>query len=374
MKKYKIISVVGTRPNFIKVAPLCRAFSKYTDQIESLLCHTGQHSDASMSDVFFQELGMPVPDFFLGIHHGTHGDITGRIMIGFEQVLFREKPDLVLVVGDVNSTMACALTAVKLGIRVAHVEAGLRSGDRTMPEEINRVVTDSVADYLFVTEKSGQENLRREGVPDEKVFFTGNVMIDTLVYLDPVIAGSDAVNRLGLEKGKYILVTFHRPSNVDDEESLAALVRFLNAISGTMPVVFPIHPRTRINLEKFNLMTSLAPGIMLTDPLGYIDFQSLIRYSKIVVTDSGGIQEETTFLGVQCLTVRNNTERPVTVEIGTNQLCGTDLDVVSRAVSEILDGKEKKGAIPERWDGAAAGRIAAILAEKLYGSSAGLNA
>ena len=369
MKKYKIISVVGTRPNFIKVAPLCRAFSKYADRIESLLCHTGQHSDATMSDVFFQELGMPVPDFFLGIHSGTHGDITGRIMIAFEQILFREKPDLVIVVGDVNSTMACALAAVKLGIRVAHVEAGLRSGDRTMPEEINRVVTDSVADYLFVTESSGLENLRKEGVPDEKVFFTGNVMIDTLVYLEPRITGSDVVQRLGLEQGNYILVTFHRPSNVDDEASLAALVRFLNSISGSIPVVFPIHPRTKINLEKFNLLTSVAPGILLTDPLGYIDFLSLIRYSKIVVTDSGGIQEETTFLGVQCITVRNNTERPVTVDKGTNQLCGTDLEVVSRAVNDILDGNEKKGDIPELWDGAAAGRIAAILAEKLYAKS-----
>jgi UDP-N-acetylglucosamine 2-epimerase (non-hydrolysing) len=365
MKKIKIISVVGTRPNFIKVAPLCRAFAKHAGRVESLLCHTGQHSDATMSDVFFEELGMPVPDFFLGINNGTHGDITGRIMIEFERILFQQQPDLVLVVGDVNSTMACALAAVKLGIKVVHVEAGLRSGDRTMPEEINRVVTDAISDFLFVTEKSGCDNLKREGVPDSKVFFAGNVMIDTLVYLDKKIAASDVLSKLGLEQQNYVLVTFHRPSNVDDQQNLEALVHFLNSISGTMPVVFPIHPRTRINLNKFNLMDTLASGVMLTDPLGYIDFQALIRFSKIVVTDSGGIQEETTFLGVQCLTVRNNTERPVTVEVGTNQLCGTDLSVVSAAVNEIFAGKEKKGAIPELWDGRAAERIADILVERL---------
>jgi UDP-N-acetylglucosamine 2-epimerase (non-hydrolysing) len=259
--------------------------------------------------------------------------------------------------------MACALAAVKLGIKVVHVEAGLRSGDRTMPEEINRVVTDAISDYLFVTESSGVENLKREGVPASKVFFTGNVMIDTLVYLDKKIAGSNVLTKLGLTAGNYILVTFHRPSNVDDKENLEALVNFLNAIAGTMPVVFPIHPRTRINLKKFGLLELVSPGIMLLDPLGYIEFQALTRYSKVVVTDSGGIQEETTFLGVQCVTVRDNTERPVTIEVGTNQLCGTDLSVVSAAVNEILAGREKHGAIPELWDGDAARRIVGVLME-----------
>ena len=363
MIKRKIISVVGTRPNFIKVAPICRTLAKYSDPIESLLCHTGQHSDIAMSDVFFQELGMPKPDFFLGINNGTHAEITGRIMIEFEKILMIEKPDLVLVVGDVNSTMACALAAVKLGIKVAHVEAGLRSGDRSMPEEINRLVTDAIADYLFVTEKSGIENLMKEGVADAKVFFTGNVMIDTLVYLDRKIAASDVLTKLGLKPGRYILVTFHRPSNVDDRENLLALVNFLNGIAGEIPVVFPIHPRTKRNLKAFGLLEMVAPGVILSDPLGYIEFQALTRYSKVVVTDSGGIQEETTFLGVQCLTVRENTERPVTIEVGTNQLCGTNLSVVSKKVDEILSGKEKPGKIPELWDGNAAARIVKILAD-----------
>ena len=361
MKKFKVISVVGTRPNFIKVAPICRAFAKQGDRVESLLCHTGQHSDATMSDVFFEELGMPKPDFFLGINNGSHAEITGRIMIEFEKILVAQRPDLVLVVGDVNSTMACALAAVKLGIRVVHVESGLRSNDRSMPEEINRLVTDAISDYLFVTEKSGIENLKREGVPDTKVFFTGNVMIDTLVYLDKKIAASDILSKLGLSAEKYILVTFHRPSNVDDREHLLALVHFLNGISGKMPVVFPIHPRTKRNLKDFGLLEKVAPGVMLSDPLGYIEFQALTRFSKVVVTDSGGIQEETTFLGVQCLTVRDNTERPVTMEVGTNQLCGTDLSVVTAKVHDILAGKEKPGTIPELWDGDAATRIVEIL-------------
>lgn len=364
-KKFKILSVVGTRPNFIKVAPICRALEKYSDRVESLLCHTGQHSDATMSDVFFRELGMPVPDFFLNINNGTHAEITGRIMIEFEKILMSEKPDLVLVVGDVNSTMACALAAVKLGIRVVHVESGLRSGDRSMPEEINRLVTDSISDFMFVTEKSGIENLRHEGVPDAKVFFAGNVMIDTLVYLEPKILASDVVQRLGLETGNYVLVTFHRPSNVDDKESLAALVRFLNNIAVSMPVIFPIHPRTRKNLKEFGLTETLSASVKLLEPLGYIDFQALTRFAKVVVTDSGGIQEETTFLGVQCITVRDNTERPVTMEVGTNQLCGTNLEFVSAKVAEVLSGQEKRGEVPPLWDGRAAERIAEILVEAL---------
>ncbi len=365
MKKYKIISVVGTRPNFVKVAPLCRAFAAYPAKITSLLCHTGQHSDATMSDVFFEELGMPSPDFFLGINNGTHAEITGRIMIGFENILVRERPDLVLVVGDVNSTMACALAAVKLWIPVVHVESGLRSGDRYMPEEINRIVTDSISDFLFVTEQTGTENLLREGVAKEKIFFTGNVMIDTLVYLEPRILASDVLSRLNLKNGAYILVTFHRPSNVDDRESLSSLVTFLNKMAHSLPVVFPIHPRTRRNLREFGLAGSLAAEVILMEPLGYIDFQALTRFAKVVVTDSGGIQEETTFLGVQCITVRDNTERPVTTTLGTNQLCGTDLPFVSEKVAEVLAGNEKSGTLPPLWDGRAAERIAEVLLKAL---------
>lgn len=361
MKKTKILSVVGTRPNFIKVAPICRALSGYEDRITSLLCHTGQHSDTTMSDIFFQELGMPSPDFYLGINNGSHAEITGRIMIEFEKILITENPDLVIVVGDVNSTMACALATVKMGIKVAHVESGLRSGDRSMPEEINRIVTDAISDYLFVTEKSGIENLMKEGVPSSKVFFTGNVMIDTLVFLDQKIAGSDVLHRLGLEAGKYILVTFHRPSNVDNELDLKELIHFLNEISEKMNVIFPIHPRTKRNLKEFGMLGMIAPNVLLSDPLGYIDFQALTRFSRIVITDSGGIQEETTFLGIQCLTVRDNTERPVTIEIGTNQLCGSKLTPVKLKVNEILGGKIKHGTIPYLWDGNTAGRIVNIL-------------
>jgi UDP-N-acetylglucosamine 2-epimerase (non-hydrolysing) len=364
MHKLKIINVVGTRPNFIKVAPLCRAFEKYADTVQHLLCHTGQHSDAMMSDVFFKELGMPVPDFYLGINNGTHGEITGRIIIEFEKILMTEKPDLVIVVGDVNSTMACAVAAVKLGIKTAHVESGLRSGDRGMPEEINRLLTDAIADYLFVTEKSGLENLAREGVAAEKIFMTGNVMIDTLIYLQDKVAASGIHEDLALQKNEYILVTFHRPSNVDTHENLESLIRFLNGISGNLPVLFPIHPRTRKNINRFGLTDTILPGVKLIDPLGYIDFQSLVRHARIVVTDSGGIQEETTFLGVQCLTVRNNTERPVTMDVGTNQLCGTDLDFVAKKANEIIEGNIKHGQIPDLWDGKAAERIAEILVNK----------
>jgi UDP-N-acetylglucosamine 2-epimerase (non-hydrolysing) len=360
----KIISVVGTRPNFIKVAPVLRAFKNYPDRVESLLCHTGQHSDYAMSEVFFNDLGMPAPDFFLNVNNGSHAEITGRIMIEFEKILLESKPDLVIVVGDVNSTMACALAAVKLNIRIAHVEAGLRSNDRAMPEEINRIVTDSIADYLFITEQSGIDNLLHEGIPAEKIFFTGNAMIDSLVYLTDKILASCALDKLKLNRDGYILVTFHRPSNVDDKENLAALIRFLNGISGQLPVIFPIHPRTMKNIHAFGLQHMVNPAVRLIEPMGYLDFQNLVRNARIVVTDSGGIQEETTFLGVQCLTVRKNTERPVTIELGTNQLCGTDMQVITAKVNEILAGNMKKGSIPPLWDGKAAERIAGIIIEQ----------
>lgn len=360
----KVISVVGTRPNFIKVAPICRAFKKYSNRVNHLLCHTGQHSDAVMSDVFFRDLGMPEPDFYLGINNGTHGEITGKIIIEFEKILMAEKPDLVIVVGDVNSTMACAVAAVKLGVKIVHVESGLRSNDRSMPEEINRILTDSIADYLFVTENSGIENLQREGIPAEKVFLAGNVMIDSLVYLKNKVAASTIHDKIGLSKNNYILVTFHRPSNVDTEENLLSLIRFLNDLSAEKPVLFPIHPRTMKNIRRFSLQENIREGVMLVEPLGYLDFQCLIKHASVVVTDSGGIQEETTFLGVPCVTVRNNTERPITVDLGTNYLCGTDLTVVSAKVADILDGNIKPGKVPPLWDGKTAERIVDILIAK----------
>jgi len=353
----KIISVIGTRPNFIKIAPLCREFDKYKDKILHLLCHTGQHFDEKMSKVFFEDLGMPDPDFHLGIKGGTHAEQTARIMIAFEEVLSHEKPDMIIVVGDVNSTMACTLAAVKLHIPVAHVESGLRSGDRKMPEEINRIVTDAIADILFVTEKSGLENLKREGIPDQKVFFAGNIMIDSLVYFESKIKQRDPLQSLGLKQGDYFLVTFHRPSNVDHKQPLADLIGLLNEISFFKKVVFPIHPRTRRNIIEFGLSYMVSKNVFLADPFGYIEFQALIRDSFMIITDSGGIQEETTFLGVPCVTLRDNTERPVTVETGTNYLCGSNLHAVKELVLKIQDGQMKKGKIPELWDGHTAERI-----------------
>lgn len=359
----KIISVVGARPNFMKVAPLHKEFKKY--EINHLICHTGQHFDQKMSTVFFDELEMPKPDFFLGIGGGSHAEQTAKIMIEFEKILIKEQPDLVIVVGDVNSTIACTITAVKLHIKVVHVEAGLRSFDRSMPEEINRLVTDVLADYLFVTEESGLTNLKHEGIADSKVFFSGNIMIDSLVNYTPKIEASTIFEKYHLEKGNYLLVTFHRPSNVDSAESLIELVSFLNAVGETKKVIFPIHPRTSQNLERFGLSSSLNKNIILTEPIGYIDFQALVRYAELIVTDSGGIQEESTYLGVQCITVRDNTERPSTVSIGTNQLIGTDLVKVAIAVKDVLGGKLKVGKIPELWDGRAAERICKKIVELL---------
>jgi UDP-N-acetylglucosamine 2-epimerase (non-hydrolysing) len=364
MKK-KIISVVGARPNFMKVAPLHKAFKRYNGQIEHLICHTGQHYDEKMSKIFFNDLELPQPHFYLGIGSGSHAEQTANVMIEFEKVLLTEKPDMVIVVGDVNSTIACSLTASKLGIKVAHVEAGLRSFDRGMPEEINRILTDSISDYLFVTEKSGLENLKREGVSEDKIFFTGNVMIDSLVEYFPKTDESDILLCHNLEKGNYILVTLHRPSNVDSKDYLEELIHLLNTVSEKRKVIFPIHPRTKNNMHRFGLDNTLSENVILTDPIGYIDFLSLTKNAELIITDSGGIQEESTYLGVQCITVRNNTERPVTVEVGTNQLIGTDLEKVEKTALEVLCGQKKQGAIPVLWDGHAADRITEILTELL---------
>jgi UDP-N-acetylglucosamine 2-epimerase (non-hydrolysing) len=357
----KIISVVGARPNFIKIAPLNKEFMNYP-QIRNYICHTGQHFDEKMSDIFFRELEISKPDFNLGIGSGTHAAQTASIMIEFEKVIDLVKPDLVIVPGDVNSTMACTLVASKKNIPVAHIESGLRSFDRTMPEEINRIVTDVLSEYLFVTEESGIRNLKNEGISPAKIFFVGNIMIDSLINYLPKIDGSDIEKRLNIAEEKYCLCTFHRPSNVDDPRNLAEILDMLKELSGKLSVIFPMHPRTR---NVFNLIKKSPQeyaNIIITDPIGYIDFLSLLKNSELVITDSGGIQEETTFLGVQCLTVRNNTERPVTAEIGTNQLIGSDFGKIKTAALEILSGKIKEGRIPELWDGKAAKRIASIIA------------
>ncbi|TVR69700.1 MAG: UDP-N-acetylglucosamine 2-epimerase (non-hydrolyzing) [Marinilabiliales bacterium] len=363
----KIISVVGARPNFIKIAPVHKAFQKSGAGVQHMICHTGQHFDEKMSKVFFDELEMPRPDFYLGVGGGSHASQTARIMMAFEEVLEAEGPGLVIVPGDVNSTLACSLVAVKMGIKVAHVEAGLRSFDRSMPEEVNRVLTDVVSDFLFVTEKSGMENLSAEGIDQAKVFFTGNVMIDSLVFYMPKIDASGAVGEFGLVAGDYVLVTFHRPSNVDEEGSLKRLLEMLAGIAeqGGKKVLFPVHPRTRGNISRFGLGGLVPESVVMVDPLGYIDFLALVKNAALVVTDSGGIQEETTFLGVPCITVRNNTERPVTVEVGTNFLVGTDFSRVASTALEVLDGAAKKGSVPELWDGRAAERIVEILMREM---------
>ena len=361
----KIISVVGARPNFMKIAPIHRAFQKYKGEINHLICHTGQHYDEKMSKIFFDDLELPKPDFYLSVGSGSHAEQTGTIMIEFEKILLKENPDLIIVVGDVNSTIACSLTASKLNIPIVHVEAGLRSFDRKMPEEINRILTDTIAEYLFVTEKSGLINLKNEGISEDKVFFVGNVMIDSLVHFLPKTRNSKILDQLKIESKNYVLVTLHRPSNVDEKENLISLVNLLNNISLKRKVVFPIHPRTKNNLVAFGILSSLSPNVILADPVGYIDFITLIKNCELILTDSGGIQEESTYLGVQCITIRTTTERPITVEIGTNQLVGDDYVKAEQIATEVLNGKIKQGKIPEKWDGKTAERIAEIISLKL---------
>ena len=359
----KILLVVGARPNFMKVAPVYKEFKKHPEKIDVRLCHTGQHYDVKMSDVFFQQLGIPEPDYYLGVGSASHAIQTANIMIGFEKVCLEMEPDVVLVAGDVNSTIACGLVAVKLGIKLGHIEAGLRSYDRTMPEEINRLLTDAISDYLFVTEKSGLESLKKEGVPDEKVIFTGNCMIDTLVSLLPNLPTSSfkggSLGEAGVEEGKYILLTFHRPANVDTKEFFVSLKKFVERYGADNKIVFPIHPRTKSNMEKFGISID-NPNLILTEPLGYLEFLNMMRHAKVVVTDSGGVQEETTYLGVPCITVRDNTERPITVEVGTNILAGTDFKNVFSALDDLMAGKIKKGRIPDLWDGKAASRVVEV--------------
>ena len=351
----------------MKVAPLHRAFGQAG--IESKIVHTGQHYDAKMSDVFFSQLELPQPDYYLGIGGGTHTQQTARIMLEFEPILAAEKPDVVLVVGDVNSTIACALVAVKEHIPVVHVEAGLRSGDRRMPEEINRILTDSISDYLFVTEQAGLDNLAIEGVPAGKVFFVGNVMIDSLVHYRAAAARLSLLKDMQLAPGTYALVTMHRPANVDHEAGLRSILDIIRNTAAVRTVLFPIHPRTLNNMARFGLKEALEsiPNVRIIEPQGYLEFLHLMDHASLVITDSGGIQEETTYLKVPCLTFRDSTERPATVELGTNHLLH-DLNpqTVHRHVLAIVEGKIKQGTLPPLWDGQAAERIAAILLEKLY--------
>ncbi len=354
-----VLHVVGARPNFMKASPVLRALAARPGVRQSLV-HTGQHYDANMSDVFFQQLDIPAPDDNLEVGSGSHSKQTAEVMTRFEPVILARKPDVVLVYGDVNSTVSAALVCAKLLVPVGHVEAGLRSGDRTMPEEINRLVTDQLADLLFTPSSDGNENLAREGVPAEKVHLVGNVMIDTLVRLLPQADARWPEVSTGLGDGKYVLVTLHRPSNVDDAESLRKLMATLRSIAKDARVVFPVHPRTRQRLNVLGLDDPGA-GVRLTEPVGYIDFLAMQKHATVVVTDSGGIQEETTFLGIPCLTVRENTERPITVTVGTNLLVGRDVVRLTGEVSKILAGGVKKGQNPPGWDGKAGERIADVL-------------
>jgi UDP-N-acetylglucosamine 2-epimerase (non-hydrolysing) len=358
----KIVNVVGARPNFMKVAPIMAAYAE-APGIEPLLVHTGQHYDERMSDLFFRELGLPRPDINLEVGSGTHAKQTAEVMVRFEQVVLEHRPDAVLVVGDVNSTIACGLVAVKLGVRLVHVEAGLRSFDRGMPEEINRVLTDAISDQLFCTEQSGMDNLAREGIDPARCHLVGNCMVDTLLQNLARARGSDVLQRLGLDERGYVVVTLHRPSNVDSDESLGRILDALEVVQRDFPVVFPVHPRTRQRLDGPSLRPRVAalPDLRLLEPQGYLDFVRLCDAARLVLTDSGGIQEETTIMGVPCLTLRENTERPVTCEVGTNQLVGGDPARILAAYRRVLSGEAGQGQIPPLWDGKAAQRIVALL-------------
>lgn len=354
-KLMNIFHIVGARPNFMKVAPVLRALRNRKNVTQSLI-HTGQHYDVKMSDVFFEQLGIPAPDFNLAVGSGSHARQTAEIMVRFEPVVLERKPDLVLVYGDVNSTVAATLVCAKLGIRVGHVEAGLRSFDRTMPEEINRLVTDQLADLLFTPSEDGDENLRKEGIAADKIFRVGNVMIDSLVRLLPA---ANEVNRDDLPN-RYALVTLHRPANVDDSATLKGILESLLEVTRDLKVIFPVHPRTRRRIAEFGLDLG---QLLLLDPLPYVDFLAMQTRATVVITDSGGIQEETTYLGIPCLTVRENTERPITVTMGTNVLVGRDRDKLSAELSKVLEGNAKKGTVPPLWDGKTGERIADVITQ-----------
>ena len=373
MKKLRVVNVVGARPNFMKMAPILRELSRVS-KVESRLVHTGQHYDASMSRVFFQDLDMPDPDVNLSVGSGSHAAQTAEVMKRFEEVCETMKPDLVIVAGDVNSTLACSLTAAKLQIPVAHIESGLRSFDRTMPEEINRIVTDSLSDFLFTTEESGNRNLKREGVAEDKIHLVGNTMIDSLVACYQFIDQPASTEPFAaLESAPYFLATIHRPSNVDEPAELLKVLDILESAARRAPLLFVSHPRTRERLQRLDRIDRLvdlntnvgkfqAGFIYLLPPLAYFDFMRLMAKSTAVLTDSGGIQEETTFLGIPCLTMRTNTERPITVEMGSNELVGLDSEKIAGYLDEIIAGRWKAATKPPLWDGASAQRVVQILA------------
>ncbi|PIR88898.1 MAG: UDP-N-acetylglucosamine 2-epimerase (non-hydrolyzing) [Candidatus Harrisonbacteria bacterium CG10_big_fil_rev_8_21_14_0_10_40_38] len=360
-RKIRVMLIVGARPNFMKAAPLIKAMNT-SPFFDVVLVHTGQHYDANMSDDFFNDLDIPKPDISLGVGSGTHAEQTAKIMMALETSLVSSsglKPDLVMVVGDVNSTIAAALTAKKLHIPVAHVEAGLRSFDEKMPEEINRVLTDRISDFLFTTEKSANDNLQREGVPQNKIHFTGNVMIDSLLKNQKKIDASKILEKENLEEKKYGVITLHRPSNVDNVGDFAKLITVSEKVAEKIPLIFPVHPRTKNQLKEAGIKTNA--GIRYIEPLGYADFMKLVKNAKLVLTDSGGIQEETTVLGIPCITLRDNTERPITVEVGTNIVTSSDKDKIMREVNAILTDGGKKGNVPMYWDGKASERIVEII-------------
>ena len=365
-RKIQVLAVAGARPNFMKIAPLLREMHT-REAFTPVLIHTGQHYDESMSDGFFRDLGIPEPDANLGVGSGSHGDQTAQVLASIERELLARRPDAVLVVGDVNSTIAATLAAVKLHIPVAHVEAGLRSGDRSMPEEINRLMTDVVCEWLFTTEPAGEENLLREGVDPSRIHFAGNVMIDTLLQNVERARSLDLLERLGIDRGAYAAVTLHRPSNVDDPTRLRELIEVLEELNEKLPVVFPVHPRTAKAIESLEL--GRAPRFKALSPLGYLEFLALMADARIVLTDSGGLQEETTALGVPCLTLRDSTERPITVTHGSNTVVGLDTSVLRNELEKILAGESKAGRVPEKWDGHAAERIIDILERDLGGAA-----
>jgi UDP-N-acetylglucosamine 2-epimerase (non-hydrolysing) len=369
----KIVNIVGARPNLVKISPLLRVMRRYT-QIQPILVHTGQHYDETLSDIFFRQMKIPKPDVNLDVGSGSHAWQTAEILKRIESLLLEQRPDLVLVVGDVNSTIAATLAATKLCIPVAHVEAGLRSFDRSMPEEINRVLTDAVADYMFVTEEDAIANLAREGRPRESIFFVGNVMIDALLHFLPIAQKSSICDELALKNGdgcrSFCVLTLHRPANVDSVETLQSLLLAVDEVADLMPVIFPVHPRTQHRLADLGIRN--RSQIRMIPPLGYLDFLCLLSRAKIVLTDSGGIQEETTALGIPCLTLRENTERPVTVTEGTNQIVGQNSDRIIAAAREIVSGKRITGRVPRLWDGHASERIVEIiLREALHNSASG---